>query len=367
MLCGIISCYSSRGSEKKIGAVTTLISGKSSAGYVSGALALGQSIKDVGSKLELVALVTEEVPKQGRESLSKLWSVVEVETIICNHKHNLDAMQYDLKGEKYQQGVARWSTTCTKFHAWRQVMYERVIFMDADMLVVGPIDDALWGFSNASFAAAPEAFPPDTFNAGFMVLTPSIATFERLLELNELVGSTEGGDQGVLNNGLCPQWFSVGPSDPDCGRLPWLFNVEVVQYNEYKTLRAMNQKRLPSVIHFVSDGKPWVVLMYEYHHSLQPHVDPSTFRMLGKQAVAHLLWRVAFFKAAGTTPSDNSFLIKAALAAEGQGSDGNNKPRYLERKRKRRRTRGKRKRRSSRSNKLIRKLRERRRKKMGEL
>jgi hypothetical protein len=89
--------------------------------------------------------------------------------------------------------------------------------------------------------------------------------------------------------------------------------------------------------------------------------------MLGKQAVAHLLWRVAFFKAAGTTPSDNSFLIKAALAAEGQGSDGNNKPRYLERKRNRRRTRGKRKRRSSRSNKLIRKLRERRRKKMGEL
>lgn len=36
--------------------------------------------------------------------------------------------------------------------------------MDADTLAVAPIDDALYGFSNASFAAAPETFPPDTFN-----------------------------------------------------------------------------------------------------------------------------------------------------------------------------------------------------------
>ncbi len=37
------------------------------------------------------------------------------------------------------------------------------------------------------------------------------------------VGSPEGGDQGVLNNGLCPNWFNVGPTDKDCGRLPWVY------------------------------------------------------------------------------------------------------------------------------------------------
>jgi hypothetical protein len=36
--------------------------------------------------------------------------------------------------------------------------------MDSDMLVVGSIDDALYGFSNATFAAASETFPPDSFN-----------------------------------------------------------------------------------------------------------------------------------------------------------------------------------------------------------
>jgi len=233
------------GGGKAPGAVVTLVSGKHYQGYVSGAQALAQSIKDVGSALDLVVMVTDEVSAESRKVLAQQWKVVEVATVLCNHKHDLDATQYDLKGEKYQAGLARWSTTCTKFQAWNQVQYERVIFMDADMLVVGPIDDALWGFSNASFAAAPESFPPDTFNAGFMVLTPSEASFARLLQLNAQVGSTEGGDQGVLNNGLCPQWFTTGPEDLDCGRLPWLFNVEVVQYAEYKTLRTMNGRRVP--------------------------------------------------------------------------------------------------------------------------
>ena len=44
-------------------------------------------------------------------------------------------------------------------------------------------------------AVAPETFPPDTFNAGFMVLTPSQKMFKKLLRVNERVGSAESGDQ----------------------------------------------------------------------------------------------------------------------------------------------------------------------------
>jgi hypothetical protein len=35
---------------------------------------------------------------------------------------------------------------------------------------------------------------------------------------------------GVFNNGLCPNWHYAGKDDPDCGRLPWLFNVEAAHY-----------------------------------------------------------------------------------------------------------------------------------------
>jgi hypothetical protein len=81
--------------------------------------------------------------------------------------------------------------------------------MDGDTIVLQPIDGALYDYSNASFAAAPETFPPDNFNSGFMVLNPSTKTYQRLLKLNEEVGSAEGGDQGVFNNGLCPTWYTA--------------------------------------------------------------------------------------------------------------------------------------------------------------
>jgi len=111
-----------------------------------------------------------------------------------------------------QAGLARWQNTCTKFNAWNLSRFKRLVFLDSDTLVVGHIDEVVINqkkeYSSATFAAAPETFPPDTFNAGFMVITPSKAAFDNVNRLNEEVGSTEGGDQGVLNNGLCPDWHN---------------------------------------------------------------------------------------------------------------------------------------------------------------
>ena len=176
-------------------AVVTLVTGASS-GYTSGAMALGQSLIDVGSKLRRVVMVTPDVDQNSRNLMSDSWEVIEVEPIACNHKSNLDPAKYDLSNEKYKTGIQRWSATCTKFAAFGLIQFERVIFMDSDMLVVAPIDDAIYGFSNASFLAAPETFPPDNFNAGFLVLNPSEKGFAQIMKLNEVVGSAEGGDQG---------------------------------------------------------------------------------------------------------------------------------------------------------------------------
>ena len=55
-------------------AAVTLVTGVES-GYSSGAIALGQSLIDVGSKLRRVVMVTPEVPKETRDSMSKIWEV----------------------------------------------------------------------------------------------------------------------------------------------------------------------------------------------------------------------------------------------------------------------------------------------------
>jgi glycogenin len=178
-----------------VNAVVTLVTGASSP-YASGAIALGQSLIDVGSKLKRVVMVTPEVEKKTRDSMSRYWEVIEVQPIACNHQNRLDPKKFDLAGDNYQAGIQRWSATCTKFAAFKLTQFERIIFMDSDMLVVGPIDDAIYGFSNASFLASPETFPPDTFNSGFLVLNPSKANYENIMEHNAVTGSAEGGDQG---------------------------------------------------------------------------------------------------------------------------------------------------------------------------
>jgi glycogenin glucosyltransferase len=54
--------------------------------------------------------------------------------------------------------------------------YERVVYLDADTLVLDSIDDLFEreiGDAPGSFAAAPDVFPPDRFNAG-MIANSSI-------------------------------------------------------------------------------------------------------------------------------------------------------------------------------------------------
>ena len=284
-------------------AVVTLVTGVNS-GYVAGAIALGQSLVDVKSKLSRVVMVTPEVDQGSRKQMSIFWNVIEVDPIPCNHKlhPSITPDKYDLKGANYQAGLKRWSATCTKFAAFGMTQFERIIFMDSDTLVINPIDDAIYGFSNASFLAAPETFPPDNFNSGFLVLNPSKEALQKMHDINANIGSAEGGDQGVFNNGLCPQWFYVGPDDPDCGRLPWIFNVEAANFGEYNTLRQMSGLRLPSVIHFVSDGKPWKVLAMDY----MSQFAEETKQQLLKQAYCHLMWRKAYFTATRESPPQHS-------------------------------------------------------------
>lgn len=291
-LCALLLLHT--GGVAPRGAVVTLLT--SNDGYVSGAMALGASLETVGSQLHKVAMVTSEVSAPMREMLSTLWEVVPVEAIPCNHKMNesITPDRFDLSSDTYRAGIAKWRHTCTKFAAFTLVAYDRIIFMDADTIAIAPIDDALYSFSNATLAAAPETFPPDTFNSGFLVLTPGAETLRALLEANNVVGSAEGGDQGVLNNGYCANWFTAPPDDQRCGRLPWIFNVNAANYAPYKALREMQNMRGPAVIHYVSSNKPWKHLAAE----LSGMRLPDQLRVeLEKQGAAQTIWRNAYFRA----------------------------------------------------------------------
>lgn len=51
------------------------------------------------------------------------------------------------------------------------------------------------------FAAAPDVFPPDKFNAGVMVVAPSLVVLEDMLSKVEELPSYDGGDTGERTGG----------------------------------------------------------------------------------------------------------------------------------------------------------------------
>ena len=58
-----------------------------------------------------------------------------------------------------------------------------------------------------SFAAAPDVFPPDKFNAGVLVIQPNEAVFQDMVSRIAVLPSHDGGDTGFLNS-YFPTWFS---------------------------------------------------------------------------------------------------------------------------------------------------------------
>ncbi|MCO5590113.1 hypothetical protein L7F22_044082 [Adiantum nelumboides] len=143
----------------------------------------------------------------------------------------------------------------TKLHAWRLTGYDKIVFLDADILVLRPIAHL---FSITSpLAASPDIGWPDAFNSGLMVLTPSLTTFSAMREFAIQYGSWDGADQGFLNDFFGGE---QGSSDTGPGggwqRLPFRYNVTP---NAGYTFAPAYERYGSGIMtaHFIGQHKPW--------------------------------------------------------------------------------------------------------------
>eukprot|EP00277_Geminigera_cryophila_P010898 CAMPEP_0179455574 /NCGR_PEP_ID=MMETSP0799-20121207/39504_1 /TAXON_ID=46947 /ORGANISM="Geminigera cryophila, Strain CCMP2564" /LENGTH=234 /DNA_ID=CAMNT_0021254721 /DNA_START=29 /DNA_END=736 /DNA_ORIENTATION=+ len=139
----------------------------------------------------------------------------------------------------------------TKLNLWRLTHYSKIAYIDADCLVVQSMEDLFE--RDTDFAAAPDTFPPDRFNAGVLLLRPSLEVFEDMMLQIATTPSYDAGDTGFLN-AYFPNWYTSGPEQ----RLPF-------GYNALRTMHWMTKKN-PGYwqavapircIHFCSFPKPW--------------------------------------------------------------------------------------------------------------
>ena len=214
---------------------TTLCNGD---GYVPGVETLGRSLRARGTQVPMVAMVTEDVSKEARGRLSEQGWILREVAPITNPSSAADQL------------FPRFDNVFTKLRAWELTDFDKVVFLDADTLVLQNIDEL---FDRPEIAAAPDFFMSDRFNSGVMVLTPSTETFEKMVKTLASSASYDGGDQGFLNN-YFESWYAMDVEH----RLPCGYNMHHFVYQFLRTHASVCHEldKEIKIIHYTLQ-KPW--------------------------------------------------------------------------------------------------------------
>lgn len=162
--------------------------------YLAGVLVLWHSLRKSGSAHDLLVLITY---KASPDTLSLLDNLridyTHADRIPSPHRH-------EAKNPLYYM--------FDKLTIFGLIEYDKVVYLDADMLVCRNIDDL---FERPSWSAVntggmlPEYAHWKQFNAGLMVIEPDLGLFSDLLRQKDRLPSSDGGDQGFLH-AYFPEW-----------------------------------------------------------------------------------------------------------------------------------------------------------------
>eukprot|EP01041_Mallomonas_annulata_P000633 gene633-1225_t len=208
--------------------------------FFPGLSVLSKTLKRTGTSIPFYVMVTENVTKATLRRVAELCNeIVHVESI-TNPNEARDAS---------------WTVSeLTKLNIWRLTQFEKIVYIDADAIVMETIDELF--DRECEFAASPDIFPPDRFNAGVLFVKPNEDTFHKMMSLTSTLHSYDGGDTGFLN-AFFNDWYK---SEVDA-RLPFGYNAQRTLYwfTHEKNPDCWKSIKPLKIIHYSSSPKPWEV------------------------------------------------------------------------------------------------------------
>lgn len=153
--------------------------------YVLGVRTLIKSIQLTGSKNDIIVLASPNVRPKTVETFQKDGARVKfIENIANPYKD-------DIARRKYYQ--SRFDGTLNKLHIWNLTDYERVLYLDADTVILHNVDEL---FHCGHFCAA--YMNVLAFHTAVMVAKPDPAKLDDMLKNLATLNSYDGADQGFF-------------------------------------------------------------------------------------------------------------------------------------------------------------------------
>ncbi|CAN6480185.1 unnamed protein product [Victoria cruziana] len=204
----------------------------SSEQYVCGAITLAHTLLQTNTTRDLVILVDNTITPSTRRSLQSAgWKIRDIRRIRNPYAERKTYNEYNY----------------SKLRLWQLADYDRVVFVDSDILVLGNVD-ILFEYPELSATGDDGTI----FNSGLMVIEPSACMFKTLMAETSRIVPYNGGDQGFLNEMFV--WWHRLPR-----RVNWL---KIKQTNHSMEMKIKNQlfgSDPPQLygIHFLGI-KPWM-------------------------------------------------------------------------------------------------------------
>ncbi|XP_047327626.1 inositol phosphorylceramide glucuronosyltransferase 1-like isoform X2 [Impatiens glandulifera] len=221
--------------------------------FLLGVRVLGKSIRDTGSTKDMVALVSDGVSDNAKNLLKGDDWIVEPISLLANPNK--------VRPQRF------WGVY-TKLKIFNMTNYKKVVYLDADTIVVKSIEDL---FKCGKFCA--NLKHSERLNSGVMVVEPSAAVFGDMMSKVNTLHSYTGGDQGFLNSYYndfpnahlfepnIPQEVVDSKPSPEMERLSTLYNADVGLYmlaNKNLNFQWMVDESKLHVIHYtLGPLKPW--------------------------------------------------------------------------------------------------------------
>lgn len=226
--------------------------------YLNGILVLNENLKALKSRYNLLCIINEKISENSKIQLEK-HHIPYVE---------LPSIPYVVKHKSH------WNNTFDKLNIFLLEGYKKIIYLDADLLLLENID-FLFDYNTPAMVIDRPSHT-DKYNSGLMVISPSKQVFDELLKLkkhHELENSVIG-DQDILNEYY--KTIQVVRIADRYNVIRTILNEKVVRINHltkkeeeiYKVVKNSLAPN-PACIHYVGNNKPFTIDNFyddEYAH-----------------------------------------------------------------------------------------------------
>ncbi len=213
--------------------------------YLDGALILNENLRELNSKYELLCVVNDRLSE---ESINTL--------------HRFGIKTKNTRAIKTNMGIGRWNYTFDKLNIFSLVEYDKIVFLDLDLLILKNIDHLFDWDSIAAGLDMP--WHDDEFNSGVMVIEPNMDLYNDMIEKLYATKYNYTDDQDLLNDYFVKNFIA----------LPLKYNLMRTLYLDSELLYKNCTKR--GVYKYIKN-EPKDAVIIHYIRSLKPFMDKIPF------------------------------------------------------------------------------------------